>query len=111
MFNQEPKCFVKYLDKNRPDTAYMKISVALAQAKKDKDQHGCNFELIEAYIIHDDIPQVLRTIARFTDTEGLSLVKHDVEFELFLKSLNLDIPKSPCHEYLQLQNIKFLSKQ
>jgi len=99
MFHQEPKCFIKYMDGINIDSGFMEISVVLDQVKNGT--YGGNLELIEPYIIDNDIPQVLRTIARFTDSEGLVLVTQDDAFEAFIKSLGMDIPQSLCLKYLQ----------
>jgi len=105
MTNQVPKCFIRDLDRVKPDSGYMDISFILEQVRKGL--YGHNLELIESYIIDDEIPQVLRVVARFTTSQGFILVKHDDEFETFINSLDMDIPQSPCLEYLQKQNIKF----
>ena len=103
MFYQEPKCFIKYMDGININSEFMEISVVLDQVKNGT--YGSNLELIEPYIIDNDIPQVLRTIARFTDSEGLVLVTQDDVFEAFIKSLGMDIPQSQCLKYLQKHSL------
>jgi len=104
MSSQVPKCFIRDLDQVKLDSGYMDISSALDQVKKGL--YGHNLELIESYIIDNEIPQVLRVVARVTSSDGLVLVDHDDEFEAFIRAMNKGIPASLCLEYLQRHEVK-----
>ncbi|MFK5893108.1 MAG: hypothetical protein QM504_07790 [Pseudomonadota bacterium] len=104
MSSQEPRCYIRDLDRVKPDSGHIVISFALDQVIKGF--YGQNLELLESYIINNEIPQVLRVVARITHSDGLVLVSHDDEFEAFLASMNKEIPTSLCLEYLEQNDVK-----
>jgi len=101
MKSDEPKCFVRNLD-GADNSGHIRISQALKQAYKGF--WGNNWELVESYLVSDEIPHVLRIIGRQAENKGFEIIEHDDDFESFLNSINITIPESTGLKFLHYKN-------